>query len=508
MRRVAISAPSERSAAAGAAVADGGGNAVDAAIAATIAGMITEPGIIGPGAGCFITVWPEDGEPVVIDAYAAMPGLGVGMPTSFGDAVEMAYGGGMTTLVGPASVAVPGAWAGFGVASEQFGSTSWAATMEPSIALATEGFPLSGVSEAYLSYAHDPIYDRTADSFAALHDADGNRMADGDRVLIDGLADSLRLIAQEGPASFYTGTIGQRMLAAMQQWGGSITERDLVEYRAIEREPIEVEIDGWRIATNPAPAIGGAVLAALVMLSHAEGFDEWTSANARVLARIQRAVLGYRARHLDGAGDVVERVANLLDQARLGEHRGLMSSPSTIHTSAVDTGRLACSITTSAGYGSGMMIPGTGLWLNNSLGEVELFANGMEKFSPGDRLASNMAPTIALGPHGSKIALGSPGASRITTSMAQVLMNYIALEMSVTEAIHHPRLHVEVFEGHPTIAYEPGVHVEAFDDFRLRRFPDLSMYFGGVGLAMFDPNSGLYEAADPRRTGATAVGGL
>ena len=96
----------------------------------------------------------------------------------------------------------------------------------------------------------------------------------------------------------------------------------------------------------------------------------------------------------------------------------------------------------------------------------------------------------------------------VELALAQVLANFISLEMSVTEAVEHPRLHVEVFEGEPTIAYEPGIHLEPFDDYRLRRFPDLSMYFGGVGLAMYDPGAGLYQVADSRRTGATAVGGL
>jgi gamma-glutamyltranspeptidase/glutathione hydrolase len=508
VRRVAISASSERGASAGAAVADAGGNAVDAAIAATIAGMISDPGIIGPGAGCFLTIWPESGDPVVIDAYAAMPGLGGGLPADFGDRVWMEYGGGMHTLVGPASVAVPGAWKGFGRASERFGALGWSEVLRPAIDLAAAGFPLSGVSEAYLAYAHEPIYDRRPDSFAALHRGDGTRVGDGDIIHIEGLPEALETIAAEGPDSWYSGSIAERLVAAMSEWGGSLTAADLEGYEAIERDPIDVEIDGWRVVTNPAPAIGGAIVAALLAFLQSRGFTSWEGEGPRTMAEVQRAVLRYRAHRLDGAHEITGPVAHLVDAARAGDLERLNSSPSTIHVSAVDTGGLACSITTSAGYGSGMMIPGTGLWLNNSLGEVELFPRGMEVFAPGDRLASNMAPTVAHSPQGAVIAVGTPGASRITTSLAQVLANFIALEMSVTEAVAHPRLHVEVFEGEPTIAYEPGIHVEPFDDFKVRRFPDLSMYFGGVGLAMYDPGAGLYQVADGRRTGATAVGGL
>ena len=509
MRRVGISAASRPGANAGVAVSNAGGNAVDAAIAATVTGMISDPGIIGPGAGCFITVWPETGDPVVIDANAAMPGLGArARPRSFGDRVHTDYGGGMETLVGPASVAIPGVWAGLGRAARCFGAAPWHTIMEPAIALARSGFPLSGVSRAYLSYSRGPIYDRYPDSFSALHHSDGSPLAEGDPVRIDGLAESLGTIADEGPESFYTGSVGQLLLDAMQEWDGNITRLDLEAYEAIEREPICIDINGWRVVTNPAPAIGGAVMASMLLLAQPGGFVDWSAAGAQALSEIQRSVLTYRAESLDGTSDPGRAVAALLERARFGDHRDLLSSPSTIHVSAVDTAGLACSITTSAGYGSGVMIPGTGLWLNNSLGEVELFPAGMERFAPGDRLPSNMAPTIAGGPNGSVLAAGSPGASRITTALAQVLTNHIYFGMSVTAAVQHPRLHVEVFDGVPTIACEPGLDLEDSDDFRLRRFPDLSMYFGGVGLAMYDQDAGLFEVADPRRTGATATGGL
>lgn len=471
--------------------------------------MISEPGIIGPGAGAFITVCPPAGAPVVVDGYAAMPGLGAeSSPAGFGERIHMEYGGGMETLVGPASVAVPGVWAGVGEASRRFGSLSWTELLDPAIEIARTGIPFSAVSEAYLAYAHEPIYDKEPDSFAALHRDDGSRLADGDLVHIEGLAESLEIIAAEGPESFYTGTIGVRLVALMEERGGRITARDLEGYAAVVREPILIGVGKWEIATNPPPAIGGAVLAAMMLLIDASDFEEWSASGSRVMAEIQRAVLAFRAAELDGADDAPVAAVRLLDRARLGDYHRLNDSGSTVHVSAVDTAGLACAITTSAGYGSGVMVPETGLWLNNSLGEVELFPNGTGMFLPGHRLPSNMAPTVARAANGSVLAVGSPGASRITTALAQVLMNYMVLGMSVTEAVGHARLHVEAFEGRPTIAHEPGIPVEAFDDFAIRRFPDRSMYFGGVGLAMYDPDAGLFETADPRRSGATAVGGL
>ncbi|MDX1690217.1 MAG: gamma-glutamyltransferase [Acidimicrobiia bacterium] len=510
MRRVATSASTPLAADVAAAVADDGGNAVDAAIASTVVAMVTQPGIIGPGAGTFVTVWPAGGEPVVVDAYAAKPGLGLPdgrRPQHHGDRVWMDYGGGMHTLVGHASVAVPGVFSGLGLASERYGALPWRDVIEPSIRVVREGFPYSAVSAAYLAYAHEPIYDREADSFAALHRSDGSPLDEGEPVVIEHLADSLEIIAEEGPHALLTGSLGERMAADMAARGGWITAEDLTAYRPIVREPIRVPVDEWEVATNPPPAVGGATLAAMLLLLDDHPFREWTAPEVAHLAQVERAVLRYRAEVLDRSADRAAEAAHLLDRARVGDLRGLLGSPSTVHQSTVDTDGLACAITTSAGYGSGVMIPESGFWLNNSLGEIDLHPDGLEDLAAGDRLPSNMAPTLARRDDGAVLSIGSPGASRITTAIAQVLLNFIHLGMSLSDAVAHPRVHAEVFEGVPTLAAEPGLDTDAVVDLAVRRFPDLSMYFGGVGVVLWDPRAGMFPASDPRRTGAVSIGG-
>ena len=118
-----------------------------------------------------------------------------------------------------------------------------------------------------------------------------------------------------------------------------------------------------------------------------------------------------------------------------------------------------------------------------------------------------MAPTVARSADGAVLAIGSPGADRITTAISTVLLNYIHLGMSLSDAVAHPRLHTESFDGLPRIAHEPGLPVRPVDDMTPRRFPDISMYFGGVQATLADPLAGLFEAADPRRTGGIARGG-
>ena len=510
MRRVGIASASKLSADAGAAIADAGGNAVDAALASSIVSMCTEPGIIAPGASGFIAIWPRDGAPVVIDAYAEMPGRG--LPSErFGTAgreIHMDYGGGMTTIVGYGSIATPGAFAGFGLASERYGVLPWKELFAPAIEAIDHGFPLSPAAAEYLVFAHESIFGWNPCSNRTLHDQRGGPLTAGDTVHISALADTLRSIAEEGPSALYEGSLGRLIASAVRENGGLLGEKDLAAYRAVVREPIQLRLGEWSVATNPPPAVGGACLAAILLLFDDHPLEQWGAAEIRHLATVQRAVLDYRRDRLDSIdADRVGEAARLLDMARMADLKGIIESPSTTHSSAVDSEGTACAITVSAGYGSGAMIEGTGFWLNNSLGEVELHPGGFHALPPGSRLVSNMAPTVARRPDGSVLAIGSPGADRITTAISSVLLNFIHLGQSLTEAVAYPRVHLERFEGQPTIAHEPGLPVEPFDDLIVRRFPDTSMYFGGVAAALWDPIAGHFEAADPRRAGGTARGG-
>jgi gamma-glutamyltranspeptidase/glutathione hydrolase len=506
MARVAIAAGSQIAADAGASAAANGGNAVDAAIAASIASMSTDPGVISLGAGSFIAVWPAHGDPIVIDGYAEMPGRSAPADL-FGSGtmqVELAYGGGMTSIVGYGSIATPGSVKGFGEAWKRFGATDWAALVEPTIYWAERGFPLSGAAAEYMTYAHEAIYGWHPETRAALHHANGSYLRQGEIVHLEGMAESLTQLAEEGPDCFYTGDIGRAMAEAIQTNRGLVGFDDLEAYQAIPREPLRVDLGDWTLVTNPPPAIGGATVAAILHLI-AE-VDSWDAAATRRIADALDAVSAFRRDRLDGSSDLVADVAVLLESAAGGDPTRLMASPSTVHVSAVDTDGLACAITSSAGYGSGAMIPGTGIMLNNSLGEVELHPGGLHALAPGTRLTSNMAPAIARRPDGAVVALGSPGADRITSAVSQSVFNYLRLGMPLDVAVSHPRIHVETFEGERTVACEPGIDTSAID-LSVRSFDSMSMYFGGVQAAAWEDATGLVASADPRRTGGVAFAG-
>lgn len=509
MRRVSIASASQLAANAGSVVADVGGNAVDAAIGAVICSMVTEPGIIAPGGGGFLTIWPVDDEPVVIDAYAEMPGRGL-PPDRFGKGgreVVMTYGGRTSTIVGYGSVATPGVFAGLRLGWERYGDAPWEELFAPAIDAVQQGFALSSAAAEYLGHAHQVIFGWDPPSHAALHRKDGRHLSVGDLVQIPDLADTLALLAREGVGSLYGGELGARIAATVEKNGGILTLRDLAEYQAIVRKPITVQVDDWSIATNAPPAVGGATMAAMLLLMGVKGFDQWEAADVARLIEVQDAVMAFRRTRLDELHDRGAAAGRLLELAAMGDLKGLLASPSTSHTSSVDSDGLGCSITVSAGYGSGAMVAGTGMWLNNSLGEMELHPGGFHGIEPGARLVSNMAPTVARSRHGAVLAIGSPGADRITTAISSVLVNFMHLGMSLSESVDHARLHTEIFGGTATVSYEPGIDVPDIDGFDFRRFPDRSMYFGGVQASLWDPLAGFFEVADRRRAGGVAHGG-
>jgi gamma-glutamyltranspeptidase/glutathione hydrolase len=159
----------------------------------------------------------------------------------------------------------------------------------------------------------------------------------------------------------------------------------------------------------------------------------------------------------------------------------------------------------SAGYGSGVMAPGTGIWHNNCIGELELNRRGFDVGPPGTRLPSNMAPTVARRRDGTVLAIGSPGADRITTALVQSLFNHLHLGMDLQEAVDHPRAHVEFTASGPPLACEPVLPLELVT-MPTRVFPERSMFFGGVAAAQWDPLHGFAAGADPRRAGSHATG--
>lgn len=504
MPSVAVATSSPLAADAACEVAANGGNAVDCALAASLLTMNTEPGVCALAGSAFVTVWRAGENPVTIDGNVAVPGRGLS-PEQRGHGavtVSMEYGGGIDTLVGPGSVAVPGSLAAVELAWKRYGNVRWEQLFQPTVRATRDGFPLPAACHYYLGYSGSSVYGRSADGHGALH-RDSQLVDPGTPIVVPHLADTLEAIGAEGASLFYEGELAARISEHCRDGGGALTREDLSEYAPIERTPLRTQIGGWDFASNPPPAVGGAVLSAMLATCADLKGSTWTTENLARLVDSQRACLDYRKQKLDLADDVGKEAASLLDAARNGQLLAKWTSASTVHTSVVDDSGTGCSITASSGYGSGEIPAGTGLWLNNCLGEIELNRRGLDAGPVGARLPSNMTPGVARRDD-AVLAVGSPGADRITTALQQFLINHLQFGMPLTAAISHPRLHVDMSGDETRLMSEPGLDMPV-TSLSTHEFPEIVMYFGGVGAALWHEKSGLESAADPRREGGTCI---
>ncbi|MCA9290301.1 MAG: gamma-glutamyltransferase [Phycisphaerales bacterium] len=475
MTAYAVACGTDLAARTGAEIADAGGNAVDVAVAATFMTWVAEPGMTSVGGGGFATVWPADGDPVTIDGFVEMPGRAAPLDR-FGHAhpIVMPYGGETHTIIGAASVATPGALAALEHLAREHGRLPWRRLVEPAAHAAREGFPLPRPSHTYMTVARDTVFSATPDVWALAHRPDGTLRDLGEVIHMPDLAQTLDAIAYDGAAALYEGEIGRRITDWLETQGGLLGPADLAAYRAVVRPALRLTTNDWTLATNPAPAVGGAALIDLLTRMIDPAPSAWDA-------------------------PTIARFACAMDATFAARHR-MLGAPSTSHTSAVDASGLACSITTSTGYSSGIIVPGTGVLLNNILGEIELFPGGLHGARPGARVRSNMAPSIARTRRGETIALGAAGADRITSALAQVWLHLASLGLDLHHAVASPRCHLEQRAGIMTLAAEPGIDLRDAP-YEVRRFDEPHMYFGGVQAAMRAKDGAMSAVAEPRRGG-------
>lgn len=508
MGRVAVAATGPVSLGAGRELALAGGNAVDVAVAAALSAMATEPGIVSLGGGAFLSVWTAGEDPLVIDGNVEMPGRGM-PPEAFGGGVREVrtdYGGGVRMFAGHGSVATPGAAVACQLAVEELGSAPWHEVVAPAARACREGYPVGGAAARYLDFVAGPLFGPDPEAHAVVTRSDGTPLRAGDVSTNPLLADVLDLVGREGSSVLTVGAVGRALVAEMEAGGGLVTRRDLAEYAPLVRPSVRRIVGEWDLAVNPPPSVGGPMLAVLLGELARVGEVDW-----RDVIRIQERVLRYRLEVHDRANDLDAAGHELLLSVDRHGLAGLPTSASTAHVSAVDADGTACAVTMSAGYGAGLCVPGTGLLLNNALGEPELNRLGLHRLAPGTRLASNMAPTTGRTPDGRVLAIGSPGADRITTALMQVLGQGCLHDADLQDAIDAPRLHVRFGpDGEAVVEHESDPRIAeavAASGLPGHDHGELSMYFGGVGAAYRREDGLLMAAGDPRREAAVAVVG-
>lgn len=484
--RGVVAAGHPLSATTGADVLRAGGNAVDAALAAMLTSFATEPLLTGFGAGGYMLVGTPAGEDVLIDFFVEAPGRGAPEPhadlvpvvIAFGD-VEQVFN------VGPASSGVYGNPAGICAAHERFATMPLRDLAAPAVALARRGVALNA-AQAY-------IFELLAPINATSPEADRRFGATrpGDVVALPELADAIELLADEGAAPFYSGRVAERVCEWVGERGGLLSLEDLAAYRVVTREPVRARYRGRDVLTNPPPSAGGALIAYVLALLDGEASPPGVE---RIVAAMQAAQEARTPAFLEG----LER-PGFLDEflsAKLGN---------TTHLSVIDAGGMACSVTCTNGEGSGVVVPGTGVHLNNMMGESDLSPMGFFTHPAGRRLPSMMAPTLVRAADGAtELVLGSAGSNRIRSTILQVISNVIDRGMPVAAAVEAPRVHWE--DG--VVYAEPGIDVALLgpEHGPVAAFRDVNVFFGGCQAVHRDPATGeLSGAGDPRRGGAVVT---
>jgi gamma-glutamyltranspeptidase/glutathione hydrolase len=488
--RGVVAAGHPRTAQAGADVLSAGGNAVDAAIAAVAVSFTAESGLTALGGGGYMLVCSPSGERTLLDFFVEAPGRGgdasaaaelVPLTVSFGDAVQVFH-------VGPASIGVYGLPAGLCEAARRYASLSLAELLAPGAQAAREGVALNA-EQAYVLEVLEPIVCNTPDC-RALHVREGRLLAEGDVYANPDLADSLELLGREGDEPFYRGEVAAAVAATLAASGGMVTAEDLAAYRAVAREPVHVRYRGRDVLANPPPSAGGALIAyALALLEPREG-----RASVEEVVQAMAAAQSQRTpEFLEGLSE--EGFLDRFRASRMG---------STTHVSVLDAAGWACSVTCSNGEGSAVLIPGTGMHLNNMLGEQDLNPLGFHRHPPGRRLPSMMCPTVVLREGEPELVLGSGGSNRIRSAILQTILNVLDAGMGIDEAVMAPRVHFE--DG--VVYAEPGVDLEAVEraGHAVARFRALNLFFGGVHAVEREPGTRkLAGAGDPRRGGAVVA---
>jgi len=486
-------------------VLSGGGNAFDAAIAAGFAAAVVEPALSSLGGGGFLLARPEGGEEVLFDFFVDTPGKGLPgklqEPHFFPVTVEFP-GSSQDFNIGLGSVAVPGNLRGFLHVHSRLGHMDLSDIVAPAARFAREGVVLNN-HQAYFLSLLEPIM-LFSDTGKKMFLKDGKYIKEGQVLRNPELADFLNEIGQTNGQiieEFYRGSLAEKIATDMERGGGLLTKEDLAAYEVKERKPLRVRFCGYELVTNPPPSFGGFYVAVTLKLLDSSALlarCSWGDVNHLcLLAKAMQEVEAYR----EGKGFELESPGERwFEDAKKGLRPCF--SHGTTHVSVCDHRGNVASMTTSNGEGSGYFAPGTGIMLNNMMGEDDLHPEGFHSSPPGIRVGSMMSPSILEQGGAPRFVLGSGGSKRIRTALTQVVINCVCFGLPLKEAVERPRIH---WDGQ-IFQVEPGFPEEVVDEFK-KDFPvnvwnEIDVYFGGVHVV--DTREGD-AAGDPRRGGSSMV---
>ena len=525
---------------AGAAMLRRGGNAVDAAVATSFAISVLRPQSTGIGGGGFLLLYlAEERKTLATDFRERAPiKASRDMFVRDGEAVPS------LSRTGPLAVAVPGIVAGLVEVQQRYGSLSLAEVMQPAIRLADEGFPVYPHLARAIAYRAEVLGE--SDATRAVYYRNDQPLRQDDLFVQKDLANTLRAIAKDGKDAFYTGRVAEAIVAEMQRIGGLLTQDDLDQYSVIDRAPVTGSFQGTRIHSMPPPSSGGVLL--VQMLNVLSGFPLQklgfqTPGATHILTETLRRAFRDRARYLGDTDFVTVPVERLISPAYAQDLRaeidvskatpsqgipqtptGRIESTSTTHLSVIDKdgNAVATTQTVNLYFGSGVMVPGTGIMLNDEMDDFNAQPDHPNAFglvgntdanaiAPRKTPLSSMSPTIVTRDGKVELVIGGPGGSRIISSVLQVMLNVLAYRMSLPDAmfatrIHHQwypdRLNLEVQTGSESNGLVEQLQALGHNVKVVEWGPGKRSRFGNIQAIQVDQESGLMTGvSDPRGEG-------
>ncbi|MCW9045753.1 MAG: gamma-glutamyltransferase [Alphaproteobacteria bacterium] len=492
-----------------------GGNAFDAALAALCASCVAEPVLSSLGGGGFLLARKASQAPVLYDFFSQIPKVRrpkdevdfFPILADFGEAQQEFH-------AGKASIATPGVAKGVFEVHADLGSMPLSEIVQPATKLAREGVRVNRF-QAYIFEIVGGIYksNETCRKIYQSQKNPGELVGEGDLFALPDFANTLEALAQEGADLFYQGEIARKLSDDCAANGGHLTLADMEAYQVERRIPLAVSYGGAEIYTNPPPSTGGLLIAfALEILKKAE-LDKTSFGSQEHLERLSAAMALTNKARIDSnlhEQDGGEAANALLDPAFLSLYAAQVKGRpealrGTTHISVIDAEGNAASLTVSNGEGAAYMVPGTGVMMNNMLGEEDINPHGFNQWPEDTRMCSMMSPSLVFQDKGEIIALGSGGSNRIRTAILQVLLNHLDFGLNLEESVIAPRLHFErgLLNAETGFAEDAlSTAKEAVADFKL--WGDKNLFFGGVHSVAFDTNSKRFSGiGDPRRGGVS-----
>ncbi len=477
-----------------------GGNAFDAVVAAGFASTVVEPALTSlGGGGLLLGHSAKHAQNLFFDFFVDTPGLGMERKNTdlhFFPVTVKFSGAPQVFNIGLGSVAVPGVAKGLLHIHKRLGRISLNEVVAPAVALA-KGHRLNGIQSHFLDLLN-PIMTLTSTG-RGLYGKDGDFIKAGDLIVNDALADFIESIADDRGDSFYRGDIAKKTVADMQERKGLLTEKDLADYRVVERKPLKLKYRDSEFYTSPPPSMGGSLIGLSLALSSAKEKPDYKWGSRKHLVQSLATMQEVESLRRSGV-TTPEKLYSFLDSgvAKSLENIRVCSSGTT-HISISDREGNCASMTCSNGEGSGYFAPGTGVMLNNMMGEDDLHPGGFHSSPAGQRVGSMMSPSLLVRNNRVELVIGSGGSKRIRTAISQVLNQVVDFGRPLAQAVAAPRLY---WDGE-CLQVEPGFKKDVLlgmgADVNL--WDKIDVYFGGVHAVI----PGREGAGDPRRDGAVAI---